>query len=203
MVRRTQAERRAETRLALLDATLACLSELGYARTTTTEVVRRAELSQGALFAHFPTKSALVAAAAEQLFGGLIESYRHAFRRAPKSEHPAKVALKRLWELFLDPKLRVVYLLYAEAPMDPELHAALRPVVENHTVNVLELATVLFPELATSEEKRVFFETAVFAMQGASLQRAVYTNPKHEKAMLAQFARMAEAMFSESEAKAS
>jgi AcrR family transcriptional regulator len=42
--RRTQAERREGTRVALLEATIASLVELGYTRTPTTEVVRRAGL---------------------------------------------------------------------------------------------------------------------------------------------------------------
>ena len=81
--RRTQAERRETTRQALLEATIASLVEAGYARTTTTEVVRRAGVSQGALFNHFPTKSALVAAAAEQLFADLVSVFEDAFTGAP------------------------------------------------------------------------------------------------------------------------
>ncbi len=45
--RRTQAERSALTRAQLLDATVECLSALGYARTTTTEIAERAGLSRG------------------------------------------------------------------------------------------------------------------------------------------------------------
>jgi hypothetical protein len=96
-----------------------------------------------------------------------------------------------------DPKLRVVYLLYSEAPTDPELLAALRPVVERHFHNVSALSTALFPELATSAEHRALFDAALFAMQGLSLQRGVYTNKAREKAMLSHFAALAESIFQE------
>ena len=66
--RRTQQERRDSTRTRLLEATVECLVELGYARTTTLAVAQRAEVSQGALFKHFPTKAALLGAAVERLF---------------------------------------------------------------------------------------------------------------------------------------
>ena len=62
-VRRTQAERTAETTAKLLDATADCLVERGYAGTSTVEVCRRAGVSRGALVHHFPSKDDLVAAA--------------------------------------------------------------------------------------------------------------------------------------------
>jgi AcrR family transcriptional regulator len=63
-VRRTQAERRATSRAKLLDATLACLAERGYAGASLPEIVRRAGLSNGALWRHFRSKADLLAAAA-------------------------------------------------------------------------------------------------------------------------------------------
>src|SRR3954452_9493935 len=65
--RRSQAERSATTREALLDATVACLVEDGYAHTTTTRVAERAGVSRGAHLHHFQTRSALVDAASEHL----------------------------------------------------------------------------------------------------------------------------------------
>ena len=56
-----QARSRA-TRVRLLQATAAALEELGYAGASTTEVARRAGVSQGALYKHFPSKVQLLAA---------------------------------------------------------------------------------------------------------------------------------------------
>lgn len=65
--RRSNAERSAETQERILEATLECLSEKGYAATSTNEVVRKAGVSRGALVHHFSSKSDLVAAAAVHL----------------------------------------------------------------------------------------------------------------------------------------
>ena len=46
--RRSQAERSAETKRRLLEATIDCIVERGYARTTTSEIVSRAGLTRGA-----------------------------------------------------------------------------------------------------------------------------------------------------------
>src|SRR4030095_16238891 len=88
--RRTQAERRATTRQRLLDATVESLVDVGNAGTTTTEVCRRAGVSQGALFKHFATKAELVAAAAEHLFGHLVEEFEQALPTvAGRADAPA------------------------------------------------------------------------------------------------------------------
>src|ERR1700747_1260126 len=61
--RRTQAERRAATRAALLDAALECLIEEGYANLTTRNVAERAGVSQGTQMHYFPTRAAFLAEA--------------------------------------------------------------------------------------------------------------------------------------------
>src|SRR5215471_3557154 len=57
---RTQQQRRDETRRALLDAAVESLIDVGFARTTTLEVQRRADVSRGALLHHFPSKAELL-----------------------------------------------------------------------------------------------------------------------------------------------
>src|SRR5258705_13964172 len=66
-VPRTQQQRRDETRRALLDAAVESLIEVGFARTTTLEVQRRADVSRGALLHHFPSKAELLVAAVDHL----------------------------------------------------------------------------------------------------------------------------------------
>jgi len=65
--RQTNEARSARTRGKVLDATIDCLLELGYANTTTTLISERAGVSRGAQLHHFPTKAELVAAAVEHL----------------------------------------------------------------------------------------------------------------------------------------
>ena len=65
--RRTQAQRSAATKDLLLAATVDCLYELGYHKTTTYSVEQRAGLTRGALLHHFPSKSTLLIAAAEYI----------------------------------------------------------------------------------------------------------------------------------------
>ena len=65
--RLSNAERSHRTRRALLDVGRALFADVGYARTTTEELVRRAGVTRGALYYHFPDKTALFEAVFEEV----------------------------------------------------------------------------------------------------------------------------------------
>jgi AcrR family transcriptional regulator len=191
--RRTQQERRASTRRALLDATVACLCELGHARTTTTEVVRRAGVSQGALFKHFATRAELVAAAAAALFDALFVEFEAAFAAAARAPQDDRIvaAVRALHRVFESPKLRAVYALYVEAASDPELRAALEPVVVRHGERVRHTATALFPAIRPGTVPGRAFAVLLLALQGLTLQKPVHVDPREEADLLATFEQVA------------
>ena len=66
-VRRPQAERSAATQRQLIDATVACLNELGYQQTTVEVVAARANVSRGAVQHHFGLREDLILAVVEDL----------------------------------------------------------------------------------------------------------------------------------------
>ena len=65
--RRTQADRREETRRRTLDAAIACLWRDGYSATSTLSVAAEAGLTRSAILHHFPTKTDLILAVAEEV----------------------------------------------------------------------------------------------------------------------------------------
>ncbi len=84
-VRRSQAERRAETRDKVLRATADCLAELGFAATTVAAVAERAGVTWGAIQHQFPDKDAILDA--------VLEASLHDFETllSGASEAPARV----------------------------------------------------------------------------------------------------------------
>jgi len=168
--RRTQPQRRAETRARLLAATPPALVERGYAGSTTTEVCRRAGVSQGALFKHFASKGELLAATAERLFANLIDAYRDSMPRLVGVEDRAAAAVQLLWDVFEDARLLAAIELYGAARTDRELAARLAPVAERHGENLHQLARELFPEAAARNPGfDALTAVVVQAIQGATL----------------------------------
>src|SRR5205085_11569989 len=74
--RRTQAERRATTRTALLDAAMACLIEEGYANLTTRNVAERAGVSQGTQMHYFPSRETFLAEVVRHVTLKLVDELR-------------------------------------------------------------------------------------------------------------------------------
>jgi len=125
--RRTQAERTAETTGKLLDATAECLAELGYARTTTTEICRRAGVSRGAMLHHFPSKAVLVAAACEHVFQRRVDEFRLAIAAVPEGGDRVSAAIDITWAMFKGDTFAAWYELIMAGRTDPDLqpHVAL------------------------------------------------------------------------------
>lgn len=146
--RRTQSERREETRGRLLDATIESLIEVGYAGTTIRRVTELAGVSQGAQSHHFPHRVDLVTSAFERLAEQRVERYH---RRA--QEHPAdrgerlRALLDLLWEDFSSPVFTVAVKLWVAAAEDEELRRRLVPVEKRIHSNMSRLSAEVAGEL--------------------------------------------------------
>jgi AcrR family transcriptional regulator len=158
------------TRARLLDAAIETLVAQGYAALTTTEVCRRARLSQGALFKHFASKAGLVGAMAERLFAALIEDFRAGFAAIPSGGDRLDAALGQLARSFAEPRLLAALELYTASRTDPVLRAQLAPVLERHHANLLREARELFPEAAAANpDFDAVVDAVVATLQGEAL----------------------------------
>jgi AcrR family transcriptional regulator len=71
--RRTQADRSATTRAALVSAARELFADQGFAATTRDEIAARAGVTRGALYHHFESKSTLAAAVVAELENELVD----------------------------------------------------------------------------------------------------------------------------------
>lgn len=168
----------------MLEATLQTLRELGYAKTTTTEIVARAGLSQGALFRYYATKEALLSAAATALCASLFPRFRLAMRSAKKGADPVEHVIRGLWRVFKTDEVRVLHELYAAAPTEPALKNALEPVLAAHRVQTLDVAKELFPELAVTPHFEAAADLVLASMTGAALMSLGDSDRKREESFL-------------------
>ena len=166
--RRTQAERREQTRTALLDATVSSLVDLGFSGTTTTEVTRRAGVSLGALLHHFPSKADLLAAAV----GHVLDRRQGEFRDAMASLAPGTdridAAIDLLWSAFSGPTFTAWIELWVASRTDTELAREMRAVDARFHQASDELFAEFFPEMPPAVLPLVFA-----VMEGIALQRLV------------------------------
>jgi AcrR family transcriptional regulator len=167
--RRSQAERSAATRDALLDATIACLVEDGYANTTTSRVAERAGLSRGAHLHHFQTRQALLAAAMERLAERRGAELLAAAEELPEGRERLVKGLDLLWASYANPLFQAALDLWSHARTDPDLRERLVPVERRLDRQTLEVTRRLFPAIAGKPDFDRLVELAVSTIRGLAL----------------------------------
>ncbi|OZC52924.1 TetR family transcriptional regulator [Rhodococcus sp. RS1C4] len=151
--RRTQAERTAGTQAKLLDAAIECLVELGFARTSTQEIARRAGVSRGAQLHHFPTKEALVTAAVGHLVDKRLAEILAA---KPDPERGVEV----LSEAFSGPLFYAALELWVAARTDAALHEAMLPLERKVSEALMGGASIVMGSRMSTESIELSIELA-------------------------------------------
>lgn len=167
-----QQQRSDETRRAVLDAAVESLTELGFARTTTLEVQRRAGVSRGALLHHFPSKADLIAAAIVHLARMRGRELKDKEDRLPQSSGQERInaAVDLLWESFSGPLFYVAIDLRAAARTDDEFREVLTEVECDIHGRILYQAQRLFGgDIASSPGFDRALDTTLQLMIGAAM----------------------------------
>lgn len=175
----TQAERTAATRAKLLDATTSCLAELGYARTSSTEVCRRAGVSRGAQLHHFPTKAELVAAALDHVFERRVDEFRALVQVLPSGPERIDGAIDVLWSVFRGDTFAAWFELAAASRTDPELQARMSTAAAAMAERIQEVWAELFPPPPGYRPTPFFFDVAPLflftVLEGLAMRHVTHT----------------------------
>jgi AcrR family transcriptional regulator len=168
--RRTQAERRARTRHALLTATIQTLVDSGFAGVTTRAVANRAGVSIGALQHHFDSKAELLASAVEHLIGELTRELLERTPTAGRSERGlAEEMIDRLWELHKGPLMAAVSELAVAARTDTELRDRFARAQRDAIAASATAVEQVFPGAAGVVPLPALLHTTLATMRGLSL----------------------------------
>jgi AcrR family transcriptional regulator len=109
--RRTQAERRAATRRALLDAARSLFAEKGYHGTAAEEIVQRAGLTRGALYHHFEGKKDLFRVVVDKMESEIDEEIEAAERAQSSLPEAVTAGYRAFLDAVLDPEMRRTFFL--------------------------------------------------------------------------------------------
>ncbi|MEN8723810.1 MAG: TetR/AcrR family transcriptional regulator [Alphaproteobacteria bacterium] len=168
-VRRSQADRRADTRQRILQATLAQLMQSGYAGLTTQAVCKRAGVSKGAMFDHFPSKQALIVAANEASNEHLRADALQTLTALVDAPDRLRATVDYLWKIYASPTVIALTEVHMAARTDPALLAALDDVADAHRDATLLLAQTLFPAKSTQQEFMRAVEVGLSAIMGGAV----------------------------------
>jgi AcrR family transcriptional regulator len=173
--RRTQAERRATTRAALLDAALECLIEDGYAGLTTRKVADRAGVSQGTQMHYFPTRARFVAEAVRHLAFKLAAELRERDTMHPRTDRRRlELLLDHTWEIHTGPVFQATMELWVAARTDAEIREAMAEVARDVTRMIATGASEMFPELMARPRAGEVLDMGLAIMRGLAVLR--FTN---------------------------
>lgn len=178
---RTQQQRREETIARLLDASIDTIVEVGYARASAAVIAKRAEVSDGALFRHFPTMGDFMAATAQEVMRRQLGLFAKRVADLPPDKPALEGALTILRDVTGNDTNTVMYELLIAARTDEKLRATLRDVLTEYAANIYQTARALpgadqFPDEAFVALTAILTNT----FDGAAIVRAVLPQPDIE-----------------------
>lgn len=166
----TRREQHARTHDALLDATIRCLVEHGYAGTTTQRIQDAAGVSRGALLHHFASKSELLVAAIHHIaemrlrhLGELAADLGDGPEALPQLVHAIRSAMT-------GPAFQAALELWAASRTDPQLRAALLP-AEKRLGAALRILFQRHSGITDPEAAGTAFESLMALVRGLELTR--------------------------------
>jgi AcrR family transcriptional regulator len=183
---RTQQQRREETIGRLLEACIASIIEVGYARASAAVITKRAGVSVGALFRHFETMGDFMAATASEVLRRQVESFTKQVAEIPADRPALESALTILRDITSGPTNAVLYELMIAARTDEKLNSHLSEVLAQYSAKIVDAARTL-PGAETIPEDTfpvlVALLTNVF--DGAAIVRGVLPEPDLEERRIA------------------
>jgi AcrR family transcriptional regulator len=180
-VARTQQERREETVARLLDASIATIIDVGYARASAAVITRRAGLSGGALFRHFETMGDFMAATAYEAMRRQLEAFGKQVAEIPSTQHALEGVLHTMRDITGNDTNVVMYELLVAARTDEKLRGTLQNVLVEYSTRIFDTARAL-PSAEEYPEGTLAAIVALLtnAFDGAAIVRTVLPQPEIE-----------------------
>ena len=171
--RRSNVERTATTRRKVLESTITCLYEHGYAATTTATIAQHAGISRGALLHHFPTKVDLVLALIEHVVAHQRAFYVEALRAYPKGRARFVAMTELTWQAWSEPSGVAITEIMVAARSDRVLGDRLPGLFEMIEASQLAEMRTLAHLAGITDDAAVetFSQLSAAAIRGLSIER--------------------------------
>lgn len=140
--------RSAATRQDIINATIECFVQMGYVRTTTTEIAKLAGYTRGAVQHYFPTTEHVLRASVNYLTKSWLDSYMAAARQAPPGVDFIDYAVETLWRFVNDRMFVAWQELVSASRTDKALRRIIMPAAAKFERLRREMAGGNFPDFA-------------------------------------------------------
>ena len=176
----------------LMEATVDCLVEFGWAGTTTTVVSQRAGVSRGAQLHHFPSKKDLVVAAVEHLSERRREELVDAARSLPV-ESRTRAVLEILSKQFTGPVFFAALELWVAARSDADLRETVGPLEDRIGRDTHKRAVELLGIDESLGDNRALVQSTLDLMRGLGLAASLSDDAKRRTKLLDTWAEVLDA----------
>ncbi|HSX67906.1 TetR/AcrR family transcriptional regulator [Nocardioides sp.] len=183
-----QEERTRAMRARLLEATIQCLIDAGFAGTSTTLVSKMAGVSRGAQLHHFPTKNDLVVAAVRHLYDQRAAEFEAAQRDLPVGDGRTRAVLGALAEYVTSPFFTAALELWVAARSDEQLLAAVAPLEIETGRGLHRIAVELLGVDESRPGVRVLVQATLDLLRGLGLANTLGDDSARRARILDQWA---------------
>jgi len=201
--RKTQEQRRRETRDAVLNAAAQVLTEAGFTRFSAARVAAHAGVSRGALERYFPTRNDLLEATTQHVMDRAVSDARLLAARGPKQGDPINRFLLDSEHFFFSPVYRGMIEVTIAASSDEELAGRIDPIVvrARRDLNTTWLEALADAGFARADAE-LFVDLTHYFLRGLFLVSTWLPYRPNRRALIDAWSRLAPAMLHAGEAPA-
>ena len=184
-----QAEKSAMTRSAILEATMQCLLELGYANTTTALIANYAGVSRGAMMHHFPSRISVMRAVIDYLHVLRLQEYRDLMSdiddpQSKLTDKAIRESVEAAWRYVNLPSFLAYQEMLAASRTDGELRQIIEPVEKDFEKQFLNTVKAVFPHWQNLARLEGAHDMVQFLMKGMALSHmSVRKNARAKRVM--------------------
>ena len=166
-----QAEKSALTRQSILEASVRCFVDHGYANTTTAMIAGEANVSRGAMMHHFPSRSAVMNAVVGYLHVRRLNEYRDLMVDIDSPDQTMtrtaiRTSVEAAWKYVNLPSFVAYQELLGAARTDPALAEAVGEVERDFEREFLKTVRLVFPHWKQVKSLQAAHDLVQFVMQG-------------------------------------
>ena len=167
--RRTQSERTATTKAALLAATIDGVLENGYASVTSADIAQRAGVTRGAVAHHFASKTDLVLAAMQTIADTVTDKFIGQLPEPGAGIDALGDMLDTLWALHTSRPYSAARDIWVGARAEPETRRALQELEKDLATRFRAAVSAIFTDTVPAAVVAQLLNTTIATVRGLTL----------------------------------